>query len=132
MPIINSMPATVLVVDDDAASREILRRWLEQWGFQVCEAENASIALEEMLAHEVDIVFCDIMMPGRDGIWLAERMRERWPRAAIVMATGMGDVPTVLRAKNLGVVDYVIKPFGRELLHQALQRALVSSGCASG
>src|SRR6266536_4657341 len=99
------MPATVLVVDDDAASREILRRWLEQWGFDVFEAENASIALEEMLAHEVDIVFCDIMMPGRDGIWLAERMRERWPRAAVVMATGMGDVPTVMRAKNLGVGD---------------------------
>jgi DNA-binding NtrC family response regulator len=121
------MAASVLVVDDDSASRHLLERWLAQWKFEVFQAENATMALEQLLAHPVDIVFCDIVMPGRDGMWLAERVRERWPRTAVVMATGMGDFQTVVRAKRMGAVDYVMKPFGRELLHQALERALTAS-----
>lgn len=114
---------SALVVDDEAPVRELLRRWLERWGYRVKEAASATTALEVMLTEPALIILCDIRMPGHDGFWLIERVRERWPQTAIIMATGLDDIPTVLRSRQLGAVDYVSKPFGRELLRQALDRA---------
>jgi CheY-like chemotaxis protein len=113
----------VLVVDDESPVREFLRRWLQAWGYAVTQAGNATEALEVMLADPASIMLCDIKMPGHDGLWLAERVREKWPQTAIIMATALDDLPTVLKSRQLGAVDYVTKPFGRELLLQALNRA---------
>ncbi len=60
---------------------------------------------------------------GRDGLWLAGQIRQRWSKTAIIMATSADDIATIEMSRQLGVVDYVLKPFGRELLHQAMQRA---------
>ena len=113
----------VLVVDDESSVRELLRRWLDGWGYRVTEASRATEALEVMLAGPASIILCDIRMPGHDGFWLLERVRERWPETVIIMATGMDDIPTVVKSREARAVDYVVKPFGRELLRQALNRA---------
>jgi CheY-like chemotaxis protein len=113
----------VLVVDDEPPVREFLRRWLEGWGYAVKEAGSAPAALEVMLAEPASIMLCDIKMPGQDGLWLAERVREKWPQTAVIMATALDDIPTVLKSRQLGAIDYVLKPFGREMLRQALNRA---------
>lgn len=113
----------VLVVDDEDNIRRFLRRFLERWDYDVMEADNAVAALDRLAETPVDIVFCDIRMPGHDGLWLVERVRERWPRTAIIIASGVDDFQTVLKAKKDGAIDYVMKPFGRELLLQALERA---------
>jgi CheY-like chemotaxis protein len=63
------------------------------------------------------------MMPGRDGLSLLEEVRERWPETAVIMATAIQDFQTVTRTRQGGAVAYVTKPFGREPLRQALQRA---------
>jgi FixJ family two-component response regulator len=73
-----------------------------------------------MLIEPAAIILCDIRMPEHDGLWLVERVREKWPRTAIVMATGVDDLQTVMRAQRAGVIDYVTKPFQWELLRQAL------------
>jgi DNA-binding NtrC family response regulator len=114
----------VLVVDDEAPVREFLRRWLEAWGCLVKQAGSASEALGVMMAEPASIMLCDIKMPGHDGLWLAERVRERWPQTPVIMATALDDLPTVIKSRQLGAVDYVRKPFGRELLLQALRRAM--------
>ena len=113
----------VLVVDDEPPVREFLTRWLESWGYAVKEAGSAPEALAVMLTEPASILLCDIKMPGHDGLWLAERVRAQWPQTAIIMATALDDTPTVLKSRELGAVDYVRKPFGRELLLQALGRA---------
>ena len=113
----------VLVVDDELPVRQFLRRWLEGWGYAVKEAGSAPEAFEVMLAEPSSIILCDIKMPGHDGLWLAERVRAQWPQTAVIMATALDDTPTVLKSRQLGAVDYVRKPFGRELLLQALRRA---------
>ena len=110
-------------VDDEPPVREFLRRWLEGWGYAVTEAGSAPEALAVMLAEPASIILCDIKMPGHDGLWLAERVRAEWPQTAIIMAIALDDTPTVLKSRDLGAVDYVRKPFGRELLLQALRRA---------
>lgn len=76
-----------------------------------------------MLAAPADILLTDIKMADLDGLWLAERVRAKWPQTPIIMTTGVMDVETVARAQRLGAVDYVTKPFGKELMRQALERA---------
>ena len=113
----------VLVVDDEEAIRKLLTRWLSDWGYVSKEAANADEAIDLMTADAADIILCDVMMPAHDGIWLAEQVRARWPRTAVIMASSAQDMETVLRMRRQGAVDYVTKPFGREMLRQALQRA---------
>jgi CheY-like chemotaxis protein len=115
--------AYVLVVDDEQAIRRLLTRWLSGWGYEAKEAGNADEALEMMTAEPADIMLCDVMMPVHDGIWLAEQVRSRWPQTAVIMASSAQDMETVMRMRKQGAVDYVTKPFGREMLRQALQRA---------
>ena len=113
----------VLVVDDEESIRKLLMRWLAGWGYQSKEAPNANDAIEQMTAEPAAIMLCDVMMPVHDGVWLAEQVRTRWPQTAVVMASSAQDMETVMRMRKQGAVDYVTKPFGREMLRQALQRA---------
>lgn len=117
------MVATVLVVDDESAQRELLRRWLDSWGYSVRVAADARQGLEAMLAEPADILLADIRMPVPDGLWLAERIRAQWPRTSIVIVSGVAEAELAQKAGQLGKVDYVTKPFSRELLRQALDRA---------
>ena len=115
--------AYVLVVDDEESIRKLLMRWLAGWEYQSKEASSANDALKLMAAEPAAIVLCDVMMPVHDGIWLAEQVRDRWPHTAVIMASSAQDMDTVTRMRKQGVVDYVTKPFGREMLRQALLRA---------
>jgi len=98
-------------------------RWLAGWGYQSKEAGTADDALQLMSEETAWVVLCDVMMPVHDGLWLAEQVRTRWPQTAVIMASSAQDMETVMRMRKQGVVDYVTKPFGREMLRQALQRA---------
>ena len=69
------------------------------------------------------VILCDIHMPGRDGVWLADRVREISPRTAIVFATGDDEVPPFETLKT-GVVAYVLKPFRREHVVSAVQQGV--------
>jgi CheY-like chemotaxis protein len=115
--------AYVLVVDDEESIRRLLTRWLSGWGYESKEAANADEAIERMTAEPAAIMLCDVMMPVHDGIWLTEQVRERWPQTAVIMASSAQDMETVMRMRKQGAVDYVTKPFGREMLRQALLRA---------
>jgi response regulator of citrate/malate metabolism len=63
-----------------------------------------------------------LTLPDHDGLWLIEQVQARWPTTAIVIASGAHDMEVVLKCKRAGAVDYLLKPFGRELLQQALHR----------
>ena len=116
--------ARILVVDDEASIREILFRRLTQWGHDVVTAHNAEAALKEMATAPAQIVFSDVIMPLLDGVWLAKEIRERWPETVIVAVSGAQEIQTVVKMRQHGAIDYVTKPIGREMLHQALERAL--------
>lgn len=116
--------ARILVVDDEAPIRDILSRRLTQWGHEVVTAPSAEAAIEEMSKAPVQIVFSDVIMPLYDGVWLAKEIRERWPGTVIVAVSGAQEMETVVKMRQYGAIDYVAKPIGREMLHQALERAL--------
>jgi DNA-binding NtrC family response regulator len=116
--------ARILVVDDEAAIRELLFRRLTQWGHEVVTAHGAEAALKELAKAPAQIVFSDVIMPLLDGVWLAKEIRERYPDTVIVAVSGAQEMQTVMRMRQHGAIDYVTKPIGREMLHQALERAL--------
>ena len=116
--------AKILVVDDEALIRDVLSRRLTQWGHEVVTAPCAEAALVEMEKRPAEIVFSDVIMPLHDGLWLAKQLRERWPDTIIVAVSGALEVQTVVKMRQYGAIDYVTKPIGREMLHQALERAL--------
>src|SRR5207244_10953050 len=85
--------SSVLIVDDEAPIREFLTRWLRKSNYETTEAADAEAALALVSEQQPDVVLCDVHMPGRDGLWLMEQLRGRFPRIAIVLATANDDVP---------------------------------------
>ena len=117
----------VLVVDDEATVRDFLTRCLENCGYASKQAAGADEALEIMGTSPAAAVLCDIRMPGHDGLWLADRLRERWPQVPVVMITAIDDVQTVRRSRELGAVEYVSKPIAPEQLRTVVRRVLASA-----
>lgn len=115
---------TVLVVDDDDGVRLLLVRWLEACGYAAVPVRGADDALRRLDASPAAVVVCDIRMPGQDGLWLAARIRHQFPETAVIMASGVQDVEATVESMRYGVLDYLIKPFGRDRLRDAVQRAL--------
>ncbi len=114
---------TVLVVDDDDGIRHILASWVRRLGHHALLAASAEQALELLDAQTVDLAICDVRMPGADGIWLVDRMRERHASVPVILATGVRELDSsfTLRA---GVVAYVVKPFDRDEVLFAISTGL--------
>lgn len=114
----------VLVVDDEAAIRGLITRWLEAAGYHTQAAVNAQQAIDSLNGSAPAVVVSDIEMPGRDGFWLADEIRRRYPTTAIVMMTGCLDTGMAARSIRTGAMDYLRKPFTRDQLTSSLSRAL--------
>lgn len=114
--------SVVLIVDDDARIREVLARWLGPAGHVTREAGDAENALAEVGKHPPDVVLCDIRMPEKDGLWLVDRLCERHPTVAIVLATAIDSVSPAVSLRP-SVVEYIVKPFVRENVLAAVEHA---------
>ncbi len=101
---------TVLAVDDEPIALELLLNCLAVAGYQVTGAPGAAEALDHMKAQPFDVMLCDLMMPGMNGVELMVKARLDAPDMAILMVTGVSDVDTAVRAMRLGAYDYLIKP----------------------
>jgi DNA-binding response OmpR family regulator len=102
---------TVLIVDDEATIREVVRRYLEHDGFRVEEAANGEAALASIERHPPDLVLLDLMLPGIDGISLTRRLRREELRVPIIMLTARGQTSDRILGLDLGADDYIVKPF---------------------
>jgi response regulator RpfG family c-di-GMP phosphodiesterase len=111
---------SVLLVDDDDLLRRTIRSWVDELGFHAREVGSAEQALDELDATPAHIAVCDVNMPGQSGVWLASQIRERFPDTAIIMATAARDVETAVASLRNQVVDYLLKPFDRARLCEAL------------
>ena len=114
----------VLVIDDDAVVGRSFDRVLSEKGYEVDTALNGEDALRDIEAHNYDVVFTDIKMPGMDGLEVAERIRERCPWTPIVVITGYGTEENEARASVLGVSGFVRKPLTPEMIENITLKAL--------
>src|SRR5713101_857943 len=113
----------VLVVDDESQIRDLLARWIGAAGYEVREAATAAAALEDMQVAVADVVLCDVMMPGENGLWLAGKIRAQFPATALVLVTADRTVSPQISMQP-GVVAYLAKPFARHQVLDAVKLAV--------
>ena len=108
----------ILVADDDAANRHLLRRHLECEGHEVVEAANGLEALETLKDSPCDLVLLDIMMPAMDGFQTLEKLKAdaRLRELPVIMISALDELSSVVRCIEMGAEDYLPKPFNRVLL----------------
>ena len=120
----------VLVVEDEPGVQQLMRRWLTSSGYPVLAAASAEEALEKQCTDPAAVALCDIRMPGRDGLWLADQLRQYYPETAVIIATGVQEVESAVAGLRHGVVDYLTKPFSLDRLREAVERGLHWHGAA--
>lgn len=115
----------VLVVDDEAALRRLVRRVLEREGVGVVEAESAEQALALATSQPPKVAFCDVdLPPGQNGFWLAAELHRLSPSTVVVMMTSNSQVDAVVTGVRAGVKVYLVKPVPSEQLRETLKTSL--------
>ena len=107
--------ARILIVDDDAAIREMLSEYLSTHGYDVAQADGGAAMRAALARGAPDLVLLDVGLPGEDGLTLARFLRERYD-LGIIMVTGADGVVDRVAGLEVGADDYIAKPFDpREL-----------------
>jgi len=120
------MPKCICIVDDHLNIREMLRYALTLQGMDVVEAVDGADALEKIVAHNIDLVLIDWLMPNMDGLEMLQRMRamEAFTETPVVMISGRDDIDARSRARELGVLYWLKKPFRISELQLAVENSL--------
>ncbi|MBS1157731.1 MAG: sigma-54-dependent Fis family transcriptional regulator [Proteobacteria bacterium] len=112
----------VLVIDDEAALRQILASAISRAGHSVDTAENVKEASSKLVRGDVDVALCDIMMPDGNGVELVRSFRGTGIDTQFVMVTAFASMETAVEALRAGATDYMVKPVRtEELLHRLEQ-----------
>jgi putative two-component system response regulator len=119
-----SQRETLLIVDDEAAIRKLLRQKLSREGYRCKEANNAEQTLNTLETSPTALVILDIKMPGKSGIELLPEIKSGYPDTAVIMATAVNDINVAIQCLKQGADDYLCKPFNLEEISLAVQRAL--------
>jgi len=119
-----SDPRNLLVVDDDAAMRQMLVSLFKEQGYAVGEAASANDAIEQVRELDFDAVLSDIRMPGKTGIEMVGELRSLRPRTPVILMTAFGSIDSAIDAMRAGAFDYITKPFEPETALITVERAL--------
>jgi signal transduction histidine kinase len=117
-------PVSLLYVEDDAPTREMVTRMLRTNGFHCIVAENGREGLELYRRHLPEIVLSDIMMPVMSGLEMARSIRAEFPEAQFIFMTAMGESKFILEAIDIGVSRYVVKPLELSKLLAAISQCV--------
>ena len=119
----------VLLIEDDASVRRIVRKMLERGRHEVAEAENGRIGLERLSNTEFDLVITDIVMPEMDGIEMLIELRKQHPTLRVIAMSGggrSGNMDFLGSAEKLGASAVLHKPFTIDVLTTAIDRSFVT------
>jgi two-component system chemotaxis response regulator CheY len=114
----------ILVVDDAYTIRDALRTLLVANGFEVLEAESGEQGLEVLEQQTVDLIISDLNMPGMDGLTMCGHIKARGHNTPIFMLTTQSNPDLKARAKEYGVVAWIVKPHKDEILLKGIQKVL--------
>ena len=117
---------SLLVIDDNATSRDLMRRQLERQGHTVTVAENGQQALEIMQAGTFDMVLLDLMMPGMSGYQVLQLLKSSdvYRDVPVIVISALDDLDSVVRCIRMGAEDYLLKPFNPVLLKARIRTCL--------
>lgn len=115
------MSAKVLVVDDSAMARQIVRQALSVGGYEIVEAQNGSVGLEALRDDEFVCILCDLNMPVMNGLEFLEEKHRSGDTTPILMVTTESETHLVRQARKLGAAGWILKPFKPAILLAAVQ-----------
>ena len=113
---------TVLVADDDAAIRSLLRQVLQDEGYVVQEAATGIEVVDKVKENGPDLVIMDVRMPELDGIEALSRVKATSPKTSVLIMTAFGSSNAAIRAMELGAFDYVTKPFELDKINYTVSK----------
>src|SRR5215471_11448139 len=108
--------AHILVVDDEANTLASLSRAFRLAGHEASVCDNAGKALELAKSQNFDLIFSDVVMPGKDGLAMLEEMRAQGITTPVVMMSGQAHIEMAVRATKLGALDFLEKPVSTDKL----------------
>jgi DNA-binding NtrC family response regulator len=115
---------TVLIVDDDEASRELMLEALRRSGYRLLQADSAENALEILAKERPDLVVTDVQMGGMSGIELVREISARHPEVLVVVVTAFTNSEVTIEAIRSGAFDFIPKPFQVDRLRQVVRNAV--------
>jgi len=118
-----SATKNILVVDDEVAVNNNIRKILNKKGFQVDQAVSKEEALASISAHTYKLILLDLKIPGVKGLELLQTIRDKNPDTKVIMITGYASIETAVEAARMGAVDYLPKPFTPDEIRQATDNA---------
>lgn len=116
--------AKVLIVDDAAFMRMMLKDILTKNGFEIEEAENGLVAVEKYKSLTPDLVTMDITMPEMDGLAALKEIKKVNGGAKVIMCSAMGQQAMVIEAIQNGAKDFIVKPFQSDRVLESIKKAL--------
>lgn len=117
----NGATPSVLIVEDDAATRRLYKFMLTNGGYPVIEAEDGVAALEQLARHACELVITDMNMPRMDGMELIQCIRRDYSDTYVILITAFGTPDTEKQARRIGANDYLAKPFDFEELERRVR-----------
>src|SRR5260370_424814 len=116
----------ILVVDDNAANRDVLARRLTREGHEVVTTANGASALELVATREFDLVLLDLIMPGMNGFHVLRRLKatEHTSHVPVIVISALDELDSVVRCIESGAEDYLTKPFNPVLLGARINASL--------
>src|ERR1700694_2585176 len=114
----------LLLIDDDPNTLASLSRAFRLAGYDATVCDSAAPALQLIRAQRFDVIFSDVVMPGKDGISLLEDLKAAGVTTPVVMISGQASVETAVRATRLGAVDFLEKPLSTENLLVTIENVL--------
>lgn len=114
----------LLLIDDDPNTLASLSRAFRLAGYEATVCDNAARALELVRAQRFDVIFSDVVMPGKDGISLLQDLKASGVTTPVVMISGQASVETAVKATRLGAVDFLEKPLSTEKLLVTIENVL--------
>jgi two-component system nitrogen regulation response regulator NtrX len=114
----------LLLIDDDPNTLASLSRAFRLAGYEATVCDNAARALELVRAEHFDLIFSDVVMPGKDGISLLQDLKASGVTTPVVMISGQASVETAVKATRLGAVDFLEKPLSTEKLLVTVENVL--------
>jgi DNA-binding NtrC family response regulator len=123
--------ASVFVVDDDIAVCRIVHRMLTDEQYEVQAAHSVADALGAIEEKSFNVYVLDFKLPDGSGLEIADRIRSNWGATPIILMSGYDPSAVALRAEKLGISEFLEKPFSREILCEAVKKAINAPKTAS-
>ncbi|MCP3899241.1 MAG: response regulator [Desulfobacteraceae bacterium] len=118
----------ILTIDDEYYIRQSIKAYLEDFGFIIFEAENGKKGLEIFNSNKIDLILLDLRMPEMNGLEVLKIVKEQSPDTPVIVASGTGNISSVVEALHLGASDYILKPIeDMDVLYHSVTKSLAES-----